>query len=61
MRFSLGLSFLATATLALASNVLELTPDNWDEHVGQGKPALVELCVFDSHVVICSAEGRLCD
>ena len=45
MRFSLGVSLLATATLALASNVLELTPDNWSENIGQGKPALVELYV----------------
>ncbi|KAI0090087.1 protein disulfide isomerase [Irpex rosettiformis] len=42
MRFSFGLSLLATASIALASNVLELTPDNWSEHIGQGKPALVE-------------------
>ncbi|KAI0659960.1 protein disulfide isomerase [Cubamyces menziesii] len=27
---------------AFASNVLELTPDNFDEHIGKGKPALVE-------------------
>ena len=26
-----------------ASNVLELNPDNFDEHIGKGKPALVEL------------------
>jgi len=25
------------------SNVLELTPDNFDIHIGKGKPALVEL------------------
>ncbi|KAI0765904.1 protein disulfide isomerase [Trametes elegans] len=43
MRFSFTL--LATVLSigsAFASNVLELTPDNFDEHVGKGKPALVE-------------------
>ncbi|KAL5504106.1 hypothetical protein ACEPAH_8179 [Sanghuangporus vaninii] len=30
------------ATAVAASNVLELNPDNFDEHVGKGKPALVE-------------------
>jgi len=35
--------FVALVALgASASNVLELTPENFDEHVGQGKPALVE-------------------
>ena len=42
------LSFALFATLvslggAWASNVLDLTPSNFDEIVGQGKPALVEL------------------
>ncbi|KAI0783773.1 protein disulfide isomerase [Abortiporus biennis] len=43
MKFSLGL-FTALVSFggALASNVLELTPDNFDEHVGKGQPALVE-------------------
>jgi hypothetical protein len=47
MRFSFSL-FAALATLggALASNVLELTPDNWDTHIGKGSPAMVELCVL---------------
>ncbi|KAF9815482.1 hypothetical protein IEO21_04579 [Rhodonia placenta] len=38
-------SFLAAALSlgsALASNVIELTPDNFDAVIGQGKPALVE-------------------
>ena len=31
------------AALVSASNVLDLTPDNFDSIIGQGKPALVEL------------------
>ena len=44
MRFSLA-AFAAVLSIggAWASNVLELTPDNFDSVVGQGKPALVEL------------------
>ncbi|KAI0686031.1 protein disulfide isomerase [Cytidiella melzeri] len=43
MRFSLGLfATLASLGSVLASNVLELTPDNWDQHIGKGQPALVE-------------------
>lgn len=42
----LGFTFF-TAVVALggawASNVLDLTPDNFDDVVGKGKPALVEL------------------
>jgi protein disulfide-isomerase A6 len=38
--FSAALVATATAT---ASNVVELTPSNFDEVVGKGKPALVEL------------------
>jgi hypothetical protein len=30
------------ATAALASNVIDLTPANFDDIVGSGKPALVE-------------------
>lgn len=47
MRFATRSLFaLAFATVgALASNVLELTPDNFDEVIGQGKPGLVELYV----------------
>ncbi|KAH9937970.1 protein disulfide isomerase [Amylocystis lapponica] len=43
MRFSFA-AFVAVASLggALASNVLELTPDNFDDVIGHGKPALVE-------------------
>lgn len=37
------LTTLFTAALVSASNVLELTPDNFDDVVGKGKPALVEL------------------
>ncbi|KAI0330762.1 protein disulfide isomerase [Cubamyces sp. BRFM 1775] len=43
MRFSLTVfaTFLSVGC-AFASNVLELNPDNFDEHIGKGKPALVE-------------------
>jgi len=43
MKFSFTL-FAAVVSLggALASNVLELDPDNFDELIGKGKPALVE-------------------
>lgn len=43
-RFSV-LATLFAAAVASASNVLELTPDNFDDVVGKGKPALVELYV----------------
>ena len=33
----------ALASLAAASNVIDLTPDNFDSVIGKGKPALVEL------------------
>ena len=36
---------LSLSALVRASNVLDLTPANFDSVVGQGKPALVELCV----------------
>ncbi len=44
MRLSFGL-FAAVVSLGgtLASNVIDLTPDNFDSVIGQGKPALVEL------------------
>lgn len=45
MKFSLSV-FAAVAAFvgsAYASNVVELTPDNFDSIVGKGKPALVEL------------------
>lgn len=46
MRFSLGVfATLLSLGGALASNVLELTPDNWEENIGKGKPALIELYV----------------
>lgn len=52
MRFSLALFATALSIgSAFASNVLELTPDNFDEHVGKGKPALVELCVCSRFLV----------
>ena len=43
MRFALALAALFTAVSA--SNVIDLTPENFDSVVGQGKPGLVELCV----------------
>jgi len=43
------LSFVVVSSfliaIASASNVVELTPDNFDNIIGQGKPALVELYV----------------
>lgn len=44
--FTMLFSFLFSAALAAAataSNVVELNPKNFDEVIGQGKPALVEL------------------
>lgn len=38
---SLVLTLLITSVSA--SNVVELNPDNFDELIGKGKPALVEL------------------
>jgi hypothetical protein len=43
MRFSLPLFLSALAAGASASNVLDLGPDNFDNVIGKGKPALVEL------------------
>lgn len=44
MKFSFTLfATLASLGSVWASNVLDLTPDNFDQVVGQGKPALVEL------------------
>ncbi|KAL1683229.1 thioredoxin-like protein [Schizophyllum commune] len=40
MRFALALAALFTAVSA--SNVIDLTPENFDSVVGQGKPGLVE-------------------
>ena len=47
MRFSFGLfATLVSLGSVWASNVLELTPDNFDDVVGKDKGAFVELCVF---------------
>ncbi len=43
--FSLFAAFVSLGSV-LASNVIELTPDNFDEFIGKGKPALVELWVL---------------
>ena len=40
-----AVNLLSLSLLVFASNVIELTPANFDSVVGQGKPALVELCV----------------
>lgn len=43
MLFSYTLVFSALVATASASNVIDLTPDNFDSIIGKGKPALVEL------------------
>jgi protein disulfide-isomerase A6 len=43
MRFSLFAVATALFGGALASNVVDLDPDNFDTLIGKGKPALVEL------------------
>lgn len=50
MRFALALAALFTAVSA--SNVIDLTPENFDSVVGQGKPGLVELCVVVASVEV---------
>jgi len=45
MKFSLSIFSLSLLAGALASNVLDLDPSNFDSVIGQGKPGLVELCV----------------
>lgn len=42
---SAAVNILSLSLVVFASNVVELTPANFDAVVGQGKPALVELCV----------------
>jgi len=42
MLFSYTLVFSAVIAAASASNVIDLTPDNFDSIIGKGKPALVE-------------------
>jgi protein disulfide-isomerase A6 len=42
MRLSLSLFAAAFLATALASNVVDLIPDNFDKIIGQGTPALVE-------------------
>jgi len=42
MRFSASLFAAAIIAVVGASNVLDLTPDNFDTVIGQGKPGLVE-------------------
>ncbi len=45
MKFGTFFAAVLSVSGALASNVIDLTPDNFDEIVGKGKPALVELYV----------------
>lgn len=45
MKFSLSILSLSLLAGAYASNVVDLLPSNFDSVIGQGKPALVELCV----------------
>jgi protein disulfide-isomerase A6 len=45
MRLSFSLFSAALLAVASASNVIDLTPENWDEIVNSGKPGLVELYV----------------
>lgn len=40
---TLAAGLVSFSTLVQASNVIDLTPANFDSIVGQGKPALVEL------------------
>jgi protein disulfide-isomerase A6 len=42
MRVSISFLFAAAIAVVTASNVVDLTPDNFDDVVGTGKPALVE-------------------
>lgn len=44
MKFSLSIFSLSLLAGALASNVVDLDPSNFDTVIGLGKPALVELC-----------------
>jgi protein disulfide-isomerase A6 len=43
MKFSFSIFSLSLLAGALASNVVDLDPSNFDIVIGQGKPALVEL------------------
>jgi len=43
MKFSFSLWTAALIAGVSASNVIDLTPDNWKSVVGAGKPGLVEL------------------
>jgi protein disulfide-isomerase A6 len=51
MRLSASL-FAAFVAVVGASNVLELTPSNFDTIIGQGKPGLVELSVSFAFVAL---------
>jgi hypothetical protein len=48
MKFRLSLFVAALLAGAKASNVIDLTPDNFDSIVGKGKPGLIELFVQPS-------------
>jgi len=49
MKFSLSILSLSLLAGALASNVLDLDPSNFDSVIGQGKPGLVELYATHTH------------
>lgn len=57
LRFSLLAPLFALAVQA--SNVLDLDSSNFDELVGKGKPALVELYVSLEAVWVCSLSNHL--
>ena len=46
MKFPLSIFSLSLLAGAIASNVLDLDPSNFDGVIGQGKPGLVELYAF---------------
>jgi len=55
-------AFLATTLFAVAAAVLQLTPDNFDDHVGKDKTALVKFfapvsCVVFAAAAVGSLEG----
>lgn len=47
------------AAAAQASNVLDLTSSNFDEVIGKGKPALVELCVNLLALMWCTSDKHI--
>jgi len=63
MKFSLSIFSLSLLAGALASNVLDLDPSNFDSVIGQGKPGLVELCAdsfLAQHSVVVDVFPQFC-